>query len=94
MWEKVPDRLPAPVPVRVISGDGKSHIFHLGAHAPQLCPEDVELIHRIWLDLTSQPGFTDLHHRDIVSYALIELQSQLASPYRMAVLKRLGKPGN
>jgi hypothetical protein len=52
----------------------------------------VELIHRLWLDVSQQPGNEDVHHKDIVTYALVRLQSDLSGPYRQSVIKHLGKP--
>jgi hypothetical protein len=32
--------------------------------------EDIQLVHRLWLDITQYPGLDKLHHSDIVTGAL------------------------
>jgi amino acid transporter len=90
-WEMVPNKPPFPVIFKVIDRDGKTWDFYLGAHTPHLVPEDVQLIHRIWLDLAKEPGFEDIHHRDVVTFALLRLASDLQGPHRKAVIKQLGR---
>jgi amino acid transporter len=95
-WEQLPEKPPYPVPFHVIGAHGKTQTFYLGAHAPDLAVEDVELIHRLWLDLSQQPGHEKIHHRDVVTYALIHLQRDLSGPHQQAIIKQLGKasPGH
>ena len=41
-------------------------------------PEDVDLLHRIWLRLSDYPGLgAKLHHRDVVGLALRRLDQEL-----------------
>jgi amino acid transporter len=90
-WEQVSQKPAHPVRFKVIAADGESWVFYLGAHAPHLLTEDVDMIHRLWLDLCKECGHENLHHRDVVSYALIHLQMDLAGPHRRAIIQRLGK---
>lgn len=70
---------------------GKRMFFNLGPHPPRLWPEDTELLHRLWLDLTNRgPGYK-LHHRDVVRLALRRLQAQLQSEESKTILDELGR---
>lgn len=79
-WEQVPNRPRRQLRFRVIGPDGKTHVFYLGAHTPQLAEDDVELIHRLWLDLTQASGKENAHHRDVVHLALRHLADDLTGP--------------
>jgi amino acid transporter len=61
----------------IATADGQAQSFHIGPHVPQLGGDDVQLVHRLWLNISRDPGFSNLHHSDIVTYAL----SRLASDY-------------
>ena len=76
-WENLPE------PKRqmnfyVIAPNGESKVYYLGPHAPSLRPDDVQLVHRLWLNLRRDPSIQDLHHSDIITYALTRLASQYA----------------
>ncbi len=60
----------------VVMPDGASKSFHIGPHAPPLPPQDVALVHQLWLRFRCHPSMQDLHHRDIVTYALYRLAAQ------------------
>src|SRR5215470_9558959 len=79
-WEQVPNRSRRSLRYRVIAPDGRTHVFYLGAHTPQLAEDDVELIHRLWLDLTQASGKENAHHRDVVHLALRHLADDLTGP--------------
>jgi amino acid transporter len=76
-WEALPD------PKRqfnfyVIDPSGQSKVFYIGPHAPVLSPDDVQLVHRLWLNMRRDPTVSDLHHSDIITYALTRLAGQYA----------------
>ena len=74
----------------VVHPDGILETYHIGPHAPSMKSEDVNLVHKIWLDLKQHPGTEEIHHSDIVSLAL----KRLARDYdldRDSVLKTLNK---
>jgi amino acid transporter len=76
-WENLPE------PKRqfnfcVVAPDGNVKIFYIGPHAPTLSPEDVQLVHRLWLNMRRDPLACDLHHSDIITYALTRLAGQYA----------------
>jgi hypothetical protein len=84
--ERVPNRPRRQLRVRVIGPDGKTHVFYLGAHTPRLAEDDVELIHRLWLDLTQASGTEDVHHCDVVHLALRHLADDLTGPTRASLV--------
>jgi hypothetical protein len=76
-WEALPE------PKRqfnfyVVNPDGSTKVFFIGPHAPALSPEDVQLVHRLWLNMRRDPSASDLHHSDIITYALTRLAGQYA----------------
>jgi amino acid transporter len=62
----------------VIDPCGESKVFYIGPHAPKLRPDDVQLVHRLWLNMRRDPSVQDLHHSDIITYALTRLAGQYA----------------
>jgi len=62
----------------VISPNGDSKVFYIGPHAPNLRPDDVQLVHRLWLNMRRDPSVQDLHHSDIITYALTRLAGHYA----------------
>ena len=62
----------------VVAPNGEVKIFYIGPHAPALSPEDVQLVHRLWLNMRRDPTAADLHHSDIITYALTRLAGQYA----------------
>jgi|SRR5579871_1326545 len=76
--------------LEVISPDRPSIFVNLGPHPPRLWPEDVDLLHDIWLELTETPGLgSRLHHRDIVGVALRRLQKDLREDRRSSAVEDL-----
>jgi hypothetical protein len=62
----------------VISPNGETKVFFIGPHAPALSPDDVQLVHRLWVNMRRDPSMQDLHHSDIITYALTSLASNYA----------------
>jgi hypothetical protein len=62
----------------VIMPDGEAEAFHIGPHAPSLRAEDVQLVHRLWLNFRRDPEMQGLHHSDIMTYALTRLAMDYA----------------
>jgi amino acid transporter len=76
-WENLPE------PKRqftfyVVMPSGEAEAFHIGPHAPALQAEDVQLVHRLWLNFRRDPEMQGLHHSDIVTYALTRLATDYA----------------
>jgi hypothetical protein len=62
-----------------LNGDVQS--FLLGPHAPTLTQDDLDLIHRLWLDAVAEVGI-EVHHRDVVRVALEKLRREMQSGKR------------
>jgi amino acid transporter len=76
-WEA----LPAPkrqFNLYIIGPGGEVKVFYIGPHAPALSPDDVQLVHRLWVNMRRDPSVPDLHHSDIITYALTRLAGQYA----------------
>jgi amino acid transporter len=76
-WENLPE------PKRqftfyVVMPNGETQGFHIGPHAPTLQADDVQLVHRLWLNFRRDPEMQSLHHSDIVTYALTRLAIEYA----------------
>jgi amino acid transporter len=85
-WERVPgsDRLRTRLVAVRLNGDVPT--FVLGPHLPPLTTEDLELIHRLWLQAVGPVGMR-LHHRDVVRAALEAFARQMDGPAREQALK-------
>ena len=88
-WESLPNRPKRQVSFHIVEPDGHVEDFSLGAHAPKLADDDVELIHRLWLDVTKESGLDDLHHREIVSVALARLAEEMKGKERKEMIERM-----
>lgn len=86
-WEKLPEPRQS-FSLEIITPGRPSTFVNLGPHPPRLWPEDVDKLHALWLDLSSELGH-DLHHRDIVGFALRELDNDIHSHGRESVIERL-----
>jgi amino acid transporter len=85
-WEHLPEPR-HPFSLEVISLDRPSVFVNLGPHPPRLWPEDVDLLHDIWLKLSeSEQLGARLHHRDVVGVALRRLQKDLEDHDREDVI--------
>jgi amino acid transporter len=76
-WEAMPE------PKRqfnfcVVAPNGDIKVFYIGPHAPSLSSDDVQLVHRLWLNMRRDPSAAELHHSDIITYALTRLAGQYA----------------
>ena len=81
-WQHLPDPR-HPFSLEVISPDRPSVFVNLGPHPPRLWPEDVDLLHQIWLELCENSDCgSRLHHRDVVGVALKRLQRDLTGDRR------------
>jgi hypothetical protein len=86
-WETLPEPR-YPFSLEVISPDRPSIFVNLGPHPPRLWPEDVDLLHELWLKLSeSETLGSRLHHRDVVGVALRRLQKDLSSPDKNGVIE-------
>src|ERR1700732_1494448 len=87
------ERMPEPRPrvtLDIFTPSGQEQIFYLGPHAPRLTPKEIDLLHKIWLELSDRlgPG-QEVHHHDIVHFALGEVEREMAQGQENDVLERL-----
>ena len=87
-WERLPEPRPRLV-LEVHAPDGTIYEYPLGPHTPRLRNQDLELMHKVWLDVTSDPKFAGAHHYHVVALALEELQRELNSEQRTELLNKL-----
>jgi amino acid transporter len=78
-WEQLPEPRPT-LSLEIVLEDQKDTVFfNLGPHPPRLWPEDLDLVHQLWLELSAQGPGSKLHHRDVIGVALRRLNSDLHS---------------
>jgi hypothetical protein len=87
-WERLPEPRPRLI-LEVCAPDGTIREFALGPHSPRIRPQDVELMHRLWLNITADPKYAGAHHYHIVALALEELQRELSTEQRAELLQKL-----
>jgi hypothetical protein len=87
-WERLPEPRPR-MTLEVCAPDGTIREFSLGPHAPRMRPQDVELMHQLWLSITADPKFAGAHHYHIVALALEELRRELSTEQRAELLQKL-----
>jgi hypothetical protein len=76
-WERLSEKPRRQVRFRIIISENREHTVYLGAHPPNLTEEDVNLIHKIWLQVSKVPARQRVHHRDVVRVALERLERDL-----------------
>jgi amino acid transporter len=87
-WEELPEPRPS-LSFEIVLPDGQSAYYNLGPHPPRLWPDDVELVHRLWLELTHDRLGASLHHRDVVRVALRRFEQDLRSPSAPDLIEQL-----
>ncbi len=88
-WEQLPEPRPTLSLEIALAGEDRSAFFNLGPHPPRLWPEDVDRLHRLWLELSSRDPDARLHHRDVVGAALRRLENELQSPRANEVVEEV-----
>ncbi len=87
-WERLHEPKPRLL-LELVGPDDSRRAYHLGPHAPRLRPQDVELLHQLWLRITAEPRFAAIHHYHVVALALRELQRNLEGGRRQELLQSL-----
>ena len=87
-WERLPDPKPQLALVVYFPG-GQEHVFYLGPHAPHLTPKEIDLLHSIWLELSNDVAPEEIHHHDVIHYALERLKQDLSDSEREEALRGL-----
>jgi amino acid transporter len=87
-WERMPEPRPQ-VSLEIFTPSGREQIFYLGPHAPRMTPKEIDLLHKVWLELSDQLPNQEIHHHDIVHFALAEVEREIAQGQGSDVLERL-----
>jgi two-component system, NtrC family, sensor histidine kinase KinB len=88
VWEQIQDERKRKLHIlKLIFTDGTERVYELGAHRPTITPEDIELTHKLWLDLTRENE--SLHHNEIISLALQRLAQDLGGQERDEAIAQL-----
>jgi len=90
-WEQLPEPRPSLSLEIVLENQKDIVFFNLGPHPPRLWPEDIDLAHRLWLELSAMGPGSKLHHRDVVGVALRRMLDELHSPRKQDVLEDILK---
>src|SRR5215831_5263704 len=92
-WERLSEPRPR-LTLEVCAPDGSIREYSLGPHTPRMRSQDVELMHKLWLDITTDPKFAGAHHYHIVALALEELKRELSTEQRAQLLEKLHEEMN
>ncbi len=75
-WERLPEPRPR-LRLVVFEQDGTKHDYMLGPHTPRMRQEDVDLLHGMWKEVTSDPKYRELHHYHVLNVALQEMKQRM-----------------
>jgi amino acid transporter len=87
-WEGLPDPRPQ-FNLEIYTPGGDHEFFLLGPHAPNLTRNEVNLVHQLWLRLSERLRPEELHHHDVVHFALNELKLELMNGKEGELVQRL-----
>jgi len=68
---------------------GQREFFLLGPHSPNLTANEIKLVHGLWLQLGEHVAPEELHHHDVVHFALDELVKAMKDGRKDSVLGKL-----
>jgi len=87
-WEAIPEPKRQFV-LQIVQADGIVDTFRVGPHTPTMKNEDVVLLHRLWLNVTREPGLENVHHHDILTQALTRFAHDYGARDREDIVKEL-----
>jgi hypothetical protein len=87
-WERMRGSRPM-ITLEIFAPSGQEHIFYLGPHTPRLTPKEIDLLHKVWLELSEKLQSEEIHHHDIIHFALAEVEREIAQGQGNDVLERL-----
>jgi hypothetical protein len=87
-WERIPEPRPR-ITLEVLTPTGHEEVFYLGPHAPRLTAKEIDLLHRVWLEFSDKLGDEELHHHDVVHFALNLLARAMDDGQRDEVVEQL-----
>jgi hypothetical protein len=87
-WEKLGDQRPQfNLEIHMPNGDKVYKV--LGPHAPNLTANEVNLLHRLWLRFSDAVAPMEIHHHDVVHFALEEVKKEVEEGHEDIVVSRL-----
>ena len=75
--------------LQVVHPDMNVDTFRIGPHTPSMKTEDIHMVHRLWLNITREPGLDKLHHHDILTQALSRFARDYSGQQREEILRQL-----
>ncbi len=88
-WERLPEPRPR-LRLVVVEPSGNKHEYLLGPHTPRMRQEDVDLLHTLWKEATTDPRYRELHHFHVLNVALQEMAERMHNDgYRDEVMKEI-----
>jgi amino acid transporter len=88
-WERLPEPRPR-LRLVVVEPNGNKHEYLLGPHTPRMRQEDVDLLHSLWKEATTDPRYRELHHFHVLNVALQEMKERMHNDgYRDEVMKEI-----
>src|SRR5438309_286671 len=87
-WERLSEPRPQ-VAVQFYFPSGQDEIFYLGPHAPHLTPKEIDVLHGLWLEFSNEVAPDEVHHHDVVHFALEQLQQDMRDSKRKEVISSL-----
>jgi hypothetical protein len=88
-WERLPEPRPR-LRLVVVEPNGTKHEYLLGPHTPRMRQEDVDLLHGLWKEVTTDPRYRELHHYHVLNVALQEMVERMHNgAYHDGVMKEI-----
>jgi amino acid transporter len=87
-WEVLPDPRP-PFSLEIFTPQGEHEFFLMGPHAPHLTTNEVNLVHQLWLGLSDLASPEELHHHDVVHFALNALKQEFDAGEKQELSRRI-----
>ncbi len=88
-WERLPEPKPhLTLEIHSPQNPEEPHSFYLGPHSPAMTSKELDLLHRLWLDFSDVVP-EEVHHRDVIHFALNELLAESKGEQRAEVIERL-----
>jgi amino acid transporter len=87
-WEAIPEPKQQFV-LQIVRPDSTVDTFRIGPHTPTMKNEDVVLLHRLWLNVTREPGLENVHHHDVLTEALTRFARDFGAHDHDQIVKEL-----
>jgi hypothetical protein len=91
-WEAIPEPKRQFV-LQIVQPNGIVDTFRIGPHTPTMKNEDVVLLHRLWLNITREPGLENVHHHDILTEALTRFAHDYGAIDHETIVQELQRHG-